>query len=314
MGTRIKGASSHLHTAHLRINFAPWPHLNRPKRPARSSRARASSTTTASPCRSRQASLIGRREVLTGKAKFGIFGDGKEVAQLAMARAFRKGDWRSGYYRDQTFMFAARRRHARRVLRAALRDADVEHDPVVRRPLDELRTSRTRLLDADGSWPQSDRHATTPPPTSRRPARRCRAWSASRYASKLYRELDELKAMHAVLAQRRRDRVGHDRQRQLRRGDVLGVDQRRRACCRCRCSSRSGTTATASPCRTSSRSPRATSRSCSRASSASREQKQGYDIYTVKGWDYPALCETYIAAARDRAHGARAGDHPRRPR
>ena len=57
--------------------------------------------------RSRQASLIGRKEVLTGKAKFGIFGDGKEVAQLAMARAFRKGDWRSGYYRDQTFMLAA---------------------------------------------------------------------------------------------------------------------------------------------------------------------------------------------------------------
>src|SRR5580658_10028285 len=55
---------------------------------------------------SRQASLIGRKEVLTGKAKFGIFGDGKEVAQLALAKAFQKGDWRSGYYRDQTFMFA----------------------------------------------------------------------------------------------------------------------------------------------------------------------------------------------------------------
>src|SRR5213596_3763837 len=55
---------------------------------------------------SRQASLLGRREVLTGKAKFGIFGDGKEVAQLAMAKVFRNGDWRSGYYRDQTFMFA----------------------------------------------------------------------------------------------------------------------------------------------------------------------------------------------------------------
>ena len=58
---------------------------------------------------SRQASLIGRREVLTGKAKFGIFGDGKEVAQLAMARAFRNGDWRSGYYRDQTLHVRARR-------------------------------------------------------------------------------------------------------------------------------------------------------------------------------------------------------------
>ncbi|WP_242094835.1 alpha-ketoacid dehydrogenase subunit alpha/beta [Aestuariivivens sediminicola] len=56
--------------------------------------------------RSRECSLLGRREVLTGKAKFGIFGDGKEVPQLAMAKAFAKGDWRSGYYRDQTFMMA----------------------------------------------------------------------------------------------------------------------------------------------------------------------------------------------------------------
>lgn len=56
--------------------------------------------------RSRECSLLGRREVLTGKAKFGIFGDGKEIPQLAMAKAFAKGDWRSGYYRDQTFMMA----------------------------------------------------------------------------------------------------------------------------------------------------------------------------------------------------------------
>jgi len=56
--------------------------------------------------RSRQAAIIGRREVLTGKAKFGIFGDGKELPQLAMAHFFRKGDWRSGYYRDQTWMMA----------------------------------------------------------------------------------------------------------------------------------------------------------------------------------------------------------------
>src|SRR5882672_4369120 len=54
---------------------------------------------------SRQASLIGRIEVLSGKAKFGIFGDGKELANIAIARAFYKGDWRSGYYRDQTWMF-----------------------------------------------------------------------------------------------------------------------------------------------------------------------------------------------------------------
>jgi len=57
-------------------------------------------------CISREMSLLGRKEVLTGKAKFGIFGDGKEVPQVAMARAFKKGDWRSGYYRDQTMMLA----------------------------------------------------------------------------------------------------------------------------------------------------------------------------------------------------------------
>ncbi|MCB0571804.1 MAG: transketolase [Phaeodactylibacter sp.] len=57
-------------------------------------------------CISREASLLARKEVLTGKAKFGITGDGKEVPQIAMAHAFQKGDWRSGYYRDQTFMFA----------------------------------------------------------------------------------------------------------------------------------------------------------------------------------------------------------------
>ena len=70
---------------------------------------------------SREASLLGRREVLTGKAKFGIFGDGKEVAQVAMARAFRDGDFRAGYYRDQTLMFALGLLDDPGVLRAALR-------------------------------------------------------------------------------------------------------------------------------------------------------------------------------------------------
>ncbi|MFN5318033.1 MAG: thiamine pyrophosphate-dependent enzyme [Bacteroidia bacterium] len=58
-------------------------------------------------CESRETSLLGRKEVLTGKAKFGIFGDGKEIAQIAMAKAFKNGDFRSGYYRDQTFMMAS---------------------------------------------------------------------------------------------------------------------------------------------------------------------------------------------------------------
>ena len=57
-------------------------------------------------CISRETSLLGRKEVLTGKAKFGIFGDGKELAQIALAKVMEPGDWRSGYYRDQTMMMA----------------------------------------------------------------------------------------------------------------------------------------------------------------------------------------------------------------
>src|ERR1700743_2169321 len=78
---------------------------------------------------SRQASLIGRKEVLTGKAKFGIFGDGKEVAQLAMARAFRHGDWRSGYYRDQTFMFALNASDTRKFFAQLYADTDLSREP-----------------------------------------------------------------------------------------------------------------------------------------------------------------------------------------
>src|SRR6202171_5266224 len=100
---------------------------------------------------SREASLIGRREVLTGKAKFGIFGDGKEVAQLAMARAFRLGDWRSGYYRDQTFMFAVGAATLDEYFAQLYADPNTEHDPWSGgRSMNAHFASR--LLNPDGSW------------------------------------------------------------------------------------------------------------------------------------------------------------------
>lgn len=77
---------------------------------------------------SRECSLIGRREVLTGKAKFGIFGGGKEVPQLAMAKAFQKGDWRSGYYRDQTFMMAIGEYNPRHFFSSLYAHADIDVD------------------------------------------------------------------------------------------------------------------------------------------------------------------------------------------
>ena len=80
-------------------------------------------------CISREASLLGRKEVLTGKAKFGIFGDGKEVAQIAMAKFFQPGDFRSGYYRDQTFMFATGLANVQQFFSQLYADPDVTNEP-----------------------------------------------------------------------------------------------------------------------------------------------------------------------------------------
>lgn len=78
---------------------------------------------------SREVSLLSRKEVLTGKAKFGIFGDGKEVAQVAMAKFFQPGDFRSGYYRDQTFMFATELATIDQFFSQLYADPDIKHDP-----------------------------------------------------------------------------------------------------------------------------------------------------------------------------------------
>jgi pyruvate/2-oxoglutarate/acetoin dehydrogenase E1 component/TPP-dependent pyruvate/acetoin dehydrogenase alpha subunit len=80
-------------------------------------------------CISREASLLGRKEVLTGKAKFGIFGDGKEVAQVAMAKFFQPGDFRSGYYRDQTFMFASGLATVQQFFAQLYADPNVANEP-----------------------------------------------------------------------------------------------------------------------------------------------------------------------------------------
>jgi pyruvate/2-oxoglutarate/acetoin dehydrogenase E1 component/TPP-dependent pyruvate/acetoin dehydrogenase alpha subunit len=79
---------------------------------------------------SRECSYLGRREVLTGKAKFGIFGDGKEVPQLAMAKAFKKGDFRSGYYRDQTFMMAIGELTPQQFFAGLYANPDIKADPM----------------------------------------------------------------------------------------------------------------------------------------------------------------------------------------
>src|SRR5437763_16083078 len=100
---------------------------------------------------SRQASLIGRREVITGKAKFGIFGDGKEVAQVALARAFRPGDFRSGYYRDQTLMMALGLLTVEQFFAQLYADPDPTREPHSAGRSMNAHFS-TCLLNADGSF------------------------------------------------------------------------------------------------------------------------------------------------------------------
>ena len=142
---------------------------------------------------SRQASLLGRKEVLTGKAKFGIFGDGKEVAQLAMARAACPGDWRSGYYRDQTFMFATGQSDVQKFFAQLYAHTDTAAEPAsAGRSMNGH--FATRFLNDDGSWrAQTDAvnvSADVSPTGSQMPR-----LVGLAYASRLYREVEVLKGM-----------------------------------------------------------------------------------------------------------------------
>jgi hypothetical protein len=102
-------------------------------------------------CISRETSLLARKEVLTGKAKFGIFGDGKELAQVAMAKFFKKGDFRSGYYRDQTFMFAAGLATVEQFFSQLFADPDVNNDPFsAGRQMNSH--FATPFIDQNGEW------------------------------------------------------------------------------------------------------------------------------------------------------------------
>ena len=244
--------------------------------------------------RSRQVSLIGRREVLTGKAKFGIFGDGKEVAQLAMARAFRRGDWRSGYYRDQTFMFAVGAATLDEYFAQLYAHPDTEHDPwSAGRSMNAHFASR--LLNADGSWKaQTDTFNTSAdvsPTGSQMPRLVGLAW-----ASKLYRELDELKSMTQFSRNGEEIAFGTIGNASCAEGmfweavnaaGVMGVPML--------VSIWDDGYGISVP--NEFQITKGNLSELLKGFQREPKSKQGCDIYTVKGWDYPALCETYLAAA-----------------
>ena len=138
---------------------------------------------------SREASLLARKEVLTGKAKFGITGDGKEVPQVALARCFKKGDWRSGYYRDQTFMFALGLCTVEEYF--AQLYADPANDPWSGgRQMNSHFASPT--IDKDGNWTDHSQHHNIASDISCTAGQMARALGLA-LASKKYRSVEQLK-------------------------------------------------------------------------------------------------------------------------
>lgn len=142
--------------------------------------------------RSRQASILGRNEVLSGRAKFGAFGDGKELAHLAMAHAFKKGDWRSGYYRDQTFMFALNELTIPQFFSQLYAHANPDHDIA---SAGRMMGSHflTHSLNEDGTWRNQTEQYNSSADISPTAAQMPRLVGLAQ-ASQIYREVEVLKS------------------------------------------------------------------------------------------------------------------------
>ncbi|MHB1277412.1 MAG: alpha-ketoacid dehydrogenase subunit alpha/beta [Bacteroidia bacterium] len=242
---------------------------------------------------SRQASLIGRKEVLTGKAKFGIFGDGKEVAQLAMAKAYKKGDFRSGYYRDQTFMFATGMSTISAFFAQLYAHPSVEAEPCsAGRSMNGHFGSR--LLDDSGNWlPQTDRYnssADISPTAGQMPRLLGLA-----LASKLYRENKDLHGFTDFSHKGNEVAFGTIGNASTSEGgfwetiNAAGVMQ-----VPLLMSVWDDGYGISVPARY-----QTTKENISEILSGfqSNEKGMGFEIFRVNGWDYSALCKTYQEAA-----------------
>jgi len=141
-------------------------------------------------CESRETSLLSRKEVLTGKAKFGIFGAGKEVAQVAMAKYFMPGDFRAGYYRDQTFMFASGMATIEQFFSQLYADPDLNNDPFsAGRQMNSH--FATRFVDEEGNWIDLTNRKNISSDIAPTSGQMPRALGLA-FASKVFREVDVL--------------------------------------------------------------------------------------------------------------------------
>ena len=241
---------------------------------------------------SRQASLIGRREVLTGKAKFGIFGDGKEVAQLAMAKAFRAGDWRAGYYRDQTFMFATGMSNMKEFFAQLYANPDIEKDPASGGRQMNCHYA-TRFVNTDCSWVNQAETMNSSSDISTTAGQIPRLLGLA-YASKLYRqnkELDYLKQFSVNGNEVAFGSVGNGATSEgsffetFNAGGVLQVPMA--------ISIWDDAYAISVPANL-----QTTKEDISEILKGFQRENgsNGYEIFKVRGWDYIALCETYERA------------------
>ncbi|WP_345210378.1 alpha-ketoacid dehydrogenase subunit alpha/beta [Mucilaginibacter gynuensis] len=241
---------------------------------------------------SRQASLLGRREVLTGKAKFGIFGDGKEVAQIAMAKMFRKGDWRAGYYRDQTFMFATGMSNLKEFFAQLYAHPDVEKDPASGGRQMNCHYA-TRFINPDGTWINQAENMNCSSDMSTTGGHMPRLLGLA-YASKLYRQNQELAGFDNFSVNGNEVAFGTLGNGSTSEGlffetfNAAGVLQVPMAI-----SIWDDAYAISVPAKL-----QTTKEDISEVLQGFQRMPgtNGYEIFKVRGWDYVALCETYERA------------------
>jgi pyruvate/2-oxoglutarate/acetoin dehydrogenase E1 component/TPP-dependent pyruvate/acetoin dehydrogenase alpha subunit len=242
---------------------------------------------------SRQASLLGRGEVMGGRAKFGIFGDGKEVAQVALARSFRPGDFRSGYYRDQTIMMALGLLTVEQFFAQLYANPDVVLEPC---SAGRSMTAHfaTCLVNADGSFRRLSEllnsSADLSPTASQMPR-----LAGLAYASRLYRELPELAALTEFSSHGDEVAFGTIGNASCAEGlfweavNAVGVLQAPMVL-----SIWDDGYGISVP------NELQVTKDLSELLAGFRRApgtRQGYDLYRVRGWDYPALCAAYDEAA-----------------
>ena len=239
-------------------------------------------------CESRETSLLGRKEVLTGKAKFGIFGDGKEVAQVAVSKFFKPGDFRSGYYRDQTFMFSSGKANVEQFFSQLYADSDINNDPFsAGRQMNAHFASK--FVDEDGNWLDLVNHKNISSDIAPTAGQMVRGLGLA-FASKVFRNVEAL----------------HELKNLSNKGDEV-----------CFCTIGDASTSEGQFWETMNaagvlqvplavfvwddgygisvpKKYQTTKESVSEALAGMQKQNDtnGIDIYKLKGWDYAGMCET----------------------